>query len=116
MRHATKGRGDKLARFFGTAFFEAGDVQKPKPDVYLRAMEQLSISAQNCFAVEDSVTGASAAISAGITTFGFVGFADKPQDMAITLIGKGVTACFHDWAELSALLAKFSPMAIRAMG
>ncbi len=94
--------------FFGTAFFEAGDVQKPKPDVYLRAMEQLNISPQNCFAVEDSITGASAAISAGITTFGFVGFADKPQDIAATLIEKGVTACFSDWAELPALLVAFS--------
>ena len=40
MRFATNGQGEKLARFFGTSFFEAGDVQKPKPYVYLRAMEQ----------------------------------------------------------------------------
>lgn len=66
MRYATNGQGDQLARFFGTAFFEAGDVQKPKPDVYLRVMEQLGVSASNCTAIEDSITGASAAIGAGI--------------------------------------------------
>lgn len=108
MRYATNEQGDTLARFFGTAFFEAGDVQKPKPDVYLRAMEQLDISAQNCVAVEDSVTGATAAVSAGITTFGYVGFADNPKAMAATLLEEGVTACFGDWAELPTLLRTFS--------
>ncbi len=68
MRYATNGKGDRLARFFGTAFFEAGDIQKPKPDVYLRAMEQLDVSPQMCIAVEDSATGASAAVSAGTDT------------------------------------------------
>lgn len=108
MRYATNGQGDKLARFFGTAFFEAGDVQKPRPDVYLRAMEQLGISAQNCVAVEDSVTGATAAVSAGITTFGYVGFADNSEAAAKTLMEKGVAACFHDWAELPILLGTSS--------
>jgi HAD superfamily hydrolase (TIGR01509 family) len=105
MRFATNGQGEKLARFFGTAFFEAGDVQKPKPDIYLRAMEQLGISPQICIAVEDSPTGASAAVSAGITTFGFLGFADDSQAMTSKLIEKGVTTFFHDWAELPALLS-----------
>lgn len=50
MRYATNRQGDRLARFFGTAFFEAGNAQKPKPDVYLHAMEQLGTSAENCYA------------------------------------------------------------------
>ena len=104
MRYATNGEGDRLARFFGSAFFEAGDVQKPKPDVYLRAMDQLGTSPQYCVAIEDSVTGASSAVSAGITTFGFLGFADSPQEMAAKLMDKGATACFQDWNE-PALLA-----------
>ncbi len=105
MRFATNGQGEKLARFFGTSFFEAGDVQKPKPDVYLRAMEQLGISPQNCIAVEDSTTGASAAVSAGIITFGFLGFADDHQAIASKLKEKGVTTFFHDWAELPSLIS-----------
>ncbi len=104
MRYATNGEGDRLARFFGTAFFEAGEIQKPKPDVYVRAMEQLDISPQNCFAIEDSVAGARAAISAGIPTFGFIGFADDPQEMATKLKTEGVIACFQEWTEFPGLL------------
>jgi HAD superfamily hydrolase (TIGR01509 family) len=105
MRYATNGQGDRLARFFGTAFFEAGEIQKPKPDVYLRAMAQLGISPQTCFAIEDSVTGVSAAVGAGITTFGFLGFADNTEETAQKLIEKGATACFQSWNELPSLLS-----------
>jgi beta-phosphoglucomutase-like phosphatase (HAD superfamily) len=105
MRYATNGQGDRLARFFGTAFFEAGEIQKPKSDVYLRAMSQLGTSSQNCFAIEDSTTGVSAAVGAGITTFGFLGFADKMKDTAKKLIEKGATACFYSWKELPSLLS-----------
>lgn len=104
MRYATNGQGDRLARFFGTAFFEAGEIQKPKPDVYLRAMEQLETSPENCYAVEDSPTGMTAAVSAGISTFGFIGFAQNPQEMAKKLTEKGALACFENWTELPALL------------
>ena len=104
MRYATNGQGDRLARFFGTAFFEAGDIQKPKPDVYLRAMTQLGTSPQTCFAIEDSVTGVSASVGAGITTFGFLGFADNTEEIAQKLIEKGATACFQSWKELPSLL------------
>lgn len=52
-------------------------------------MEQLGISVQSCVAVEDSVTGATAAVNAGITTFGYLGFADNPEVMAKTLLEKG---------------------------
>jgi len=38
---------------------------KPAPDVYLRAAELLGVSAADCLAVEDSVTGAAAAEDAG---------------------------------------------------
>jgi HAD superfamily hydrolase (TIGR01509 family) len=38
---------------------------KPAPDPYLRAAELLGVAAEDCLAVEDSVTGAAAAESAG---------------------------------------------------
>lgn len=105
MRYATNGEGDRLARFFGTSFFEAGDAQKPKPDIYLRAMAQLGISPHMCFAVEDSLTGAQAALSAGLRTFGFIGFADTPQETERRLKDMGCLACFQDWNELPNLLS-----------
>lgn len=108
MRYATNGQGDRLARLFGTAFFEAGDIQKPKPDVYLRAMEQLGITPQDCYAVEDSPTGVTAAVEAGISTFGYLAFADEPTKMAFQLKERGAKDCFHHWPELPSLLQSFS--------
>ena len=105
MRFAMNGQGDRLARLFGTSFFEAGDVQKPKPDVYLRAMEQLMITPENCYVVEDSPTGVKAAVGAGILTFGFLGFTDDKQAMAQILKAKGAAACFEQWREFPSLLS-----------
>jgi HAD superfamily hydrolase (TIGR01509 family) len=106
MRYATNGQGDRLARLFGTAFFEAGNTQKPMPDVYLRAMAQLGTSAQHCFAIDDSPAGVTAAVNAHVTTFGFLGFADNAQETAHKLLEKGATACFQDWRELPSLLPR----------
>lgn len=103
MRFATNAQGDRLASFFGTRFFEAGDAQKPKPDVYLRAMAQVAADPQNCFAVEDSITGVTAAIQAGITTFGFTGFADEPAQMKTKLLEKGCIEVFNDWKDFQGI-------------
>lgn len=112
MRFANNGQGDRLARLFGTAFFEAGDIQKPKPDVYLRAMEQLSLSAQNCYAVEDSPSGVKAAVEAGILTFGFLAFSSNRQEAEKKLRGCGAVACFSSWKELPELLNKYQNLSI----
>lgn len=41
---------------------------KPHPEAYLKAAEALGVSAQDCVAIEDSPTGAAAAIAAGVPT------------------------------------------------
>lgn len=46
---------------------------KPSPDVFLFALEKLGLSAHETLVVEDSVTGISAAKSAGIQVIGFLG-------------------------------------------
>lgn len=104
MRYANNQKGNELARLFGTHFFEAGEVQKPKPDVYLRALQQVSASPGSSYAVEDSLTGATAAIKAGLTTFGFTGFADDPNEMKNKLLEVGCEATFHSWREFPGLL------------
>lgn len=106
MRYATNGRGDELANLFGTSFFEAGDKQKPLPDPYLRAMEQVGAVASKSFAIEDSVTGLTSAISAGITCFGFLGFADDQEAMRAKLLKNGARGCFSNWSELPELLVQ----------
>lgn len=104
MRYATNGQGPELAALFGTAFFEAGDTQKPRPDVYLRAMEQMEASAAFSAAVEDSVSGLRAALGAGLKTYGFLGFAQDKESQRAKLMSEGATACFSSWSEFPALL------------
>ncbi|GEK32041.1 haloacid dehalogenase [Kurthia zopfii] len=58
-----------------THYFEeircADDVEnvKPSPDIYLAALEALNLTANECFAIEDSVNGATAAIRADIKCY-----------------------------------------------
>lgn len=63
-----------LLRYFDGRIVSAEDVPrgKPAPDVYLRAADLLAVPPTACVAVEDSVTGASAARAAGMTVFGYV--------------------------------------------
>jgi HAD superfamily hydrolase (TIGR01509 family) len=107
LRVANNGKGRSLAQLFEANFFEAGDVQKPDPTIYLRAMEQLKTNANNCFAVEDSVSGATAAVRAGLRTFAFTGFAENPEESAKKLRAVGCMADFQTWKDFPALLAKF---------
>lgn len=101
MRYADNGRGDELANLFGTRFFEAGDVQKPKPDVYIRAMQQVGAVPEKSVAVEDSVTGVTAAVAAGMTVYGFTGFADDRDAAAEKLGHAGATDIFDDWKNFT---------------
>lgn len=103
MRFAANQQGEKLARLFGTHYFEAGETPKPLPDVYLHAISQTQAIVKNSFAVEDSVTGATAAIKAGLKTFGFVGFADNPLEAAQVLLNQGCIATFEQWSAFPAL-------------
>nr|WP_243397285.1 HAD family phosphatase [Holospora curviuscula] len=100
----SNGRGSELAQLFGTSFFESGTIPKPKPDVYLYAMHQLNATPQQCIAVEDSIPGASAAISAGIKTFGYTRFSSNPQNTEKALKALGVQECFNHWPHFINLI------------
>ncbi|MFQ3788951.1 HAD family hydrolase [Halomonas sp. A29] len=61
-------RHNGLHRHFATVV--SGDdvtASKPAPDVYLLALERLGIAASECFAIEDTEHGVSAATAAGIS-------------------------------------------------
>lgn len=104
MRFASCGQGHDLASLFGAHFFEAGDIQKPDPTVYLRAIEQVDADPVQSFAVEDSVSGTKAAIGAGLICFGYTGFADDHAVMTQKLLEAGCSATFQDWATFPVLL------------
>ncbi|WP_206537202.1 HAD family hydrolase [Holospora elegans] len=104
MRWADNRRGGELAKIFETSFFESGTSPKPLPNVYLLAMNQLRVLPENCVAVEDSVSGATASICAGIKTFGYTGFCYNRSCSEEQLKAAGVAQCFDDWRQFLNLI------------
>jgi len=66
-----------LAHHFGAHIYSADGWArgKPHPDIYLTAAEGLGVDPAACLAIEDSPTGARAALAAGMTVVGFCGAA-----------------------------------------
>jgi HAD superfamily hydrolase (TIGR01509 family) len=64
-----------LDHHFGDHIYSADgwDRGKPHPDIYLAAAKGLGVEPARCLAVEDSPTGAQAALAAGMTVIGFCG-------------------------------------------
>lgn len=64
-----------LGHHFGEHVYSADgwDRGKPFPDIYLAAAKGLGVDPAACIAIEDSPTGAQAAIAAGMTVIGFCG-------------------------------------------
>jgi len=83
---------------------------KPDPAVYLFACEQIGVDPKDCVAVEDSKSGATAAMRAGIPLIGYVGSyieegKDKVDEMARVLTEqcKAITI-MYDWKEFDKCL------------
>jgi len=71
----------KLDRFFGSHIYDialVGNKAKPDPAVYLYAAEKIGIAPKDCFAIEDSPVGITAAQQAGIFCIG-INTAGIPQ-------------------------------------
>lgn len=64
-----------LAHHFGRHVYSADgwDRGKPHPDIYLAAAKGIGADPAACLAIEDSPTGAQAALAAGMTVVGFCG-------------------------------------------
>jgi HAD superfamily hydrolase (TIGR01509 family) len=64
-----------LAHHFGAHVYSADGWErgKPFPDIYLAAAKGLGVDPAQCLAIEDSPTGAQAALAAGMTVIGFCG-------------------------------------------
>ncbi len=86
----------------GERIFSADMVARPKPapDVYLLAARTLEVAPERCLVIEDSATGASAALAAGMTVIGFTGAAHIPAGHAATLRQLGVAAVMDHMREL----------------
>lgn len=91
-----------LAPFFGERLTTFEDVTNPKPapDIYQLAAKRASLAPAHCLVVEDSVTGATAALAAGCKVIGFTGVAHDPAAKARELKALGVSHVIHEMGEL----------------
>lgn len=87
---------------------------KPDPKIYNYACEQLGVKNADCVTVEDSKSGATAAMRAGIPCIAYVGIygiedgKEKENEMADKLTKE--TKCFavmRDWKEFPEIIKKY---------
>jgi HAD superfamily hydrolase (TIGR01509 family) len=80
---------------------------KPHPDLFLHAARAMGAPPARCLVIEDSAPGVTAAVSAGMAVFGFVGgshFSGLAQ--AERLRGLGAKLIFDDMSQLPALIGR----------
>ncbi|TGO31391.1 hypothetical protein BHYA_1113g00010 [Botrytis hyacinthi] len=101
------------AKYFGDRIYSAATslekpTSKPDPAVYLHAMEKLGVKPTECVAIEDSRSGATAAVRAGIYTVGYVGSYEEGErkEMEEVLRKAGCKVLMSDWREFKGILEK----------
>jgi beta-phosphoglucomutase-like phosphatase (HAD superfamily) len=89
-----------LERFQGR-IFSVDEVEhgKPAPDVFLHAASTMGVPPSRCAVVEDSVSGVTAGVAAGMTVFAFAGGVTGAEKLAI-----GSAVVFDDMRALPDLL------------
>ena len=95
-----------LDTYFTPHIYSSDNVKNPKPapDLYLHAARSLNIAPEHCVVVEDSPTGATAAISAGMTVIGFAGAGHCDQKQIDGLYDVGAYDVVNHANDLSTLL------------
>jgi HAD superfamily hydrolase (TIGR01509 family) len=95
-----------LVERVNVGIFSADRVERPKPapDVYLAAAEAAGVAPSRCVVVEDSSTGVTAALTAGMRVLGFLGASHIPPEHGETLLQLGVERLFDDMRELPGLV------------
>jgi HAD superfamily hydrolase (TIGR01509 family) len=78
---------------------------KPAPDMYQEAVSRSGLPASETVVVEDTRTGATAAIAAGIRFIGFIGAEHTTPEMAGQLKELGAIAIVEDFRTLPELIA-----------
>ncbi len=104
VRHALERTG--LTARVDVGVFSADMVKRPKPapDVYLLAASAAGVEPKRCLVVEDSATGATAALTAGMQVIGFLGASHIPPEQGEILRELGVEHLLQDMRELPALV------------
>ncbi|HSN02416.1 MAG TPA: HAD family hydrolase [Acidimicrobiales bacterium] len=91
-----------LLGHFDGRIFSAQDVErsKPAPDVFLHAAREMGADPRRCAVIEDSVSGVTAGVAAGMRVYGFSGSVTSSQ----SLVAAGATP-FLDMRDLPTLLS-----------
>jgi HAD superfamily hydrolase (TIGR01509 family) len=94
----TLGQHGLIPRFRAVLSGQALGRPKPAPDVYLAAAAACRVRPERCVVIEDSPSGARAALAAGIPCLGFAaGGRDAPPATGLAELG---VLLFHSMAEL----------------
>jgi len=98
----TLGRTGLWDRLEGRAFSSHDCAShKPAPDVYLKAAHLAGIDPSDCVVIEDSATGALAAVAAKMQYFGYC------AETAVDLMAPHCMVTFDDMRELPKLLGLY---------
>ena len=68
---------------------------KPAPDLFLQSAEKQGIESDRCLVIEDSVTGATGGLAAGMMVYGFTGTHQNPQTYGQKLKNAGVAKVYN---------------------
>ncbi|KAI9862844.1 MAG: hypothetical protein M1824_000974 [Vezdaea acicularis] len=82
---------------------------KPDPAIYLHACKVIGVKPEECIAIEDSKSGATSAVRAGIHVVGYVGSYDgfeKQAEITKVLEEVGAKVIMKEWSEFDACLKK----------
>jgi HAD superfamily hydrolase (TIGR01509 family) len=100
---ATLGITGLWSRFEGRIFSVTEVVNpKPAPDIFLYAARKLNVSPTDCVVVEDTPTGVTAAVAAGMTVFGYCGLTPAHR-----LQAAGAHRVFGRMSDLPDLIQEF---------
>ncbi|MCW5700743.1 MAG: HAD-IA family hydrolase [Rhodospirillales bacterium] len=96
-----------LLPYFEPHLFSSSMVRrgKPAPDLFLFAAARMGYRPEDCWVVEDSVAGVTAAVAAGMHALGFWGAVHTDEHTAQLLCEAGATRVFARMSDLPRLLA-----------
>jgi HAD superfamily hydrolase (TIGR01509 family) len=98
--HITLGRTGLLPLFEGKMFGKDMVAKsKPEPDVYLLAAKTLGVPPARCVVVEDTASGTTAGVAAGMTVLGFC-----IHTAPTLLFAAGASSVFNDMRQLPMLV------------
>jgi HAD superfamily hydrolase (TIGR01509 family) len=94
-----------IAHFFDRIVsYEDVKQGKPSPDIFIKAAQLAGEAIGHCLVIEDSITGVTAAVAAGIRTIGFTGTHHDPEGHAFKLIDAGASHTVQHMRDVIGLL------------